>query len=74
MAHDRDAAAIVRALVGLGAGLNLTVTAEGVEDPEQRAMLMKDGCEQAQGFLFSRAVPAGEALALLAQPARAKRA
>ena len=65
MAYDRESAAIVKALVGLGAGLSLTVTAEGVEDAEQRAMLVKQGCSQAQGYLFSRAVPAGEALQLL---------
>ncbi len=68
MARDRDAASIVRALVGLGAGLSLTVTAEGVEDVRQQAMLLEQGCEQAQGFLFSRAVPAEEARALLIDP------
>lgn len=68
MARDSDSAAIVRALVGLGAGLSLTVTAEGVEDPEQRALLTAQGCGQAQGHLFSRAVPAEEALRLLARP------
>jgi diguanylate cyclase (GGDEF)-like protein len=78
MATDRESAAIVRALVGLGAGLSLTVTAEGVQDDEQRAMLTRQGCGQAQGFLFSQAVPADEALGLLraapaakARPARA---
>ena len=74
MAYDRDATAIVKALVGLGAGLSLTVTAEGVEDAEQRAMLIQQGCRQAQGFLFSRAVPADAALALLAAAPSAKTA
>ena len=74
MAHDRDAAAIVKALVGLGSGLGLSVTAEGVEDAQQQALLAEEGCDQAQGFLFSRAVPADEAMALLAEKAQARRA
>ncbi len=72
MATDPDSAAIVRALVGLGAGLGLKVTAEGVETAEQRQMLTDQGCDQAQGFLYSRAVDAAHALALLT-PAQAKR-
>lgn len=47
----------MRALTGLGNGLGLTITAEGIEDDEQRQTLLKQGCEQGQGFLFSRAVP-----------------
>ena len=72
--HDRDATAIVRALIGLGAGLDLAVTAEGVEDVGQQALLIQQGCRQAQGFLFSRAVPADAALALLKAPLVARTA
>jgi diguanylate cyclase (GGDEF)-like protein len=57
---SRESAEIVSALVGLGHGLGLTIVAEGVEDPEQRASLLTTGCEQGQGFLFSGAVPAEE--------------
>lgn len=64
MAEDSEAAAIVKALIGLGTGLGLAVTAEGVEDADQQAWLTKEGCQQAQGFLFGRAVPAAEAQAL----------
>ena len=49
MADSSQSAAIVRALVGLGAGLGLTVAAEGVQDERQQALLAKDGCQQAQG-------------------------
>ena len=68
MGHDPEAAAIVRALIGLGAGLGLQVTAEGVADDMQRVQLLHEGCREAQGFHFSRAVPATEALALLLSP------
>jgi diguanylate cyclase (GGDEF)-like protein len=72
MAEEADSAAIVRALVGLGAGLGLEVTAEGVETEEQRRLLSLDGCVQGQGFLYSPAVDAAAALELLSvkRPAR----
>lgn len=59
---SRESAGIVSALVGLGHGLGLTVTAEGVEDLEQRASLLTAGCENGQGFFFSRALPAEETM------------
>jgi diguanylate cyclase (GGDEF)-like protein len=65
MATDSDSAAIVRALVGLGAGLGLDVTAEGVETEDQRRLLSGQGCDQAQGFLYSEAVDADAAVALV---------
>jgi len=64
MTTDSDSAAIVKALIGLGSGLGLDVTAEGVETAEQQQVLLEDGCELAQGFLFSRAISYNETLAL----------
>jgi EAL domain-containing protein (putative c-di-GMP-specific phosphodiesterase class I) len=49
-------------LLGFGRGLGLTVTAEGVEKPAQAIALQKEGCQQAQGYLYSRAMPAADAL------------
>ncbi|MCF8478051.1 MAG: EAL domain-containing protein [Pseudolabrys sp.] len=66
MAHASESAAIVRALTGLGHGLGLTITAEGIEQSGQRDALLSQGCERGQGFLFSRAVPAAQTQALLA--------
>ena len=69
---DPEDAAIVNAVVILGKSLNMTVTAEGVEDAAQREFLRKIGCDEYQGFLFSRPVPA-DALAELLQSAPKRR-
>ena len=56
--------AIVRAIIGLGRSLRIRVTAEGVESWEQLLLLRAEGCNEAQGYLFSPPVPAGAALEL----------
>jgi len=66
MATERESAAIVAALIGLGNGLGLTVTAEGIEQSSEEARLLGLGCQQGQGFLFSEAVSAHDAIALFA--------
>ncbi|MCW2609813.1 MAG: hypothetical protein QOC93_1557 [Actinomycetota bacterium] len=50
---------IVRAIIGLGRALGMGLVAEGVEEPAQLAELRALGCDVAQGFLWSPAVPAG---------------
>ncbi len=55
--QDENAAAIVRAIIAMGRGLNIELVAEGVETAEQFAFLTRKHCETVQGFLFSRAVP-----------------
>jgi diguanylate cyclase (GGDEF)-like protein/PAS domain S-box-containing protein len=52
--------AIIRAIIGLGRGLGLRVVAEGVETEAQLAELLAEGCDEVQGFLFSRPLPAAE--------------
>ena len=51
---------LVRAIVGLAHGLNLTATAEGVETENELAVLRELGCDQAQGFLLGKPLPAEE--------------
>ncbi len=55
--NDQDAV-IVRALVDLGRSLGLRTVAEGVESPDALALLRTYDCDEAQGYLFSRPLPA----------------
>ena len=59
--------AIVHAIVALGRSLDMAVIAEGVETPEQRALLAECGCRGYQGYLFSRPLPADQLAAFLAR-------
>ena len=51
---SKDSALIVRTMVDLAHGLGMTCTAEGIETPEQLALLCKLGCDVAQGYLIAR--------------------
>jgi diguanylate cyclase (GGDEF)-like protein len=62
---DANGAAITRAIIALGSTMHLTVVAEGVETPAQQGFLIENGCHGAQGYLFSRPLPAGEFSRLL---------
>ena len=64
--HDADDAVISGAIIGLGHNLGLKVIAEGVEKAEQEQFLREKGCEEAQGFLYSRPVPFTTLLELIA--------
>jgi EAL domain-containing protein (putative c-di-GMP-specific phosphodiesterase class I) len=56
---------IIRAIVYLSRSLGMTSTAEGVETEEQLARLRAEGCDEVQGYLFSRPVPLLEVPGLL---------
>ncbi len=51
---------LLRLILALARQIGATTVAEGVEEPEQLAWLRKQDCDQVQGFLFSKAVPADE--------------
>jgi diguanylate cyclase (GGDEF)-like protein len=63
-----DAAAIVHAVVSLGRGLGMKVTAEGVETPEQHLFLRAAGVHSMQGYRFGKPGPAAEINDRLASP------
>jgi diguanylate cyclase (GGDEF)-like protein len=60
LGSDPAAATIVRTTIDLGHNLGLAVVAEGIEDAATRVLLRDLGCETAQGFLWSAAVPADD--------------
>jgi diguanylate cyclase (GGDEF)-like protein len=68
---DNESIAIVRAVAGLAANLNMTATAEGVETAEQLETIRALGCVEMQGFLFSHPVPLAQ-IAPLLEPQRSK--
>ena len=69
--HSRHSMAIVRAVIGLGHSLNMPVLAEGVETQAQRGVLMKEGCDEAQGYFFGRPLPIAEQAELIGRRANA---
>ncbi len=60
ISEREDCQAIVRSVIALANDLNMTTTAEGVEVIEQLEKLKLDGCDQVQGFYFSKAIPAAD--------------
>jgi EAL domain-containing protein (putative c-di-GMP-specific phosphodiesterase class I) len=58
MTRGPECAALVKTINALAQTLGITVIAEGVETSEQRSMLQALSCEHAQGYLYSRPLPA----------------
>jgi EAL domain-containing protein (putative c-di-GMP-specific phosphodiesterase class I) len=63
---DAESCAIVETILSLAGSLHMTVVAEGIQTEEQRATLLRLGCETGQGFLFSKPVAAEAAERALA--------
>ncbi len=66
VATDRDAQAVLEAVVGLGHAMGMRVTAEGIETSEQVARVRALGVDTAQGYYFGRPLPAEATTRLLA--------
>lgn len=58
MLDDKDDLALIEAIIGLASAFNRTVVAEGVETVEHGVMLMRLGCDIAQGYGIARPMPA----------------
>lgn len=67
---DSDDAAIVTATITLSHSLGMVTLAEGVETPEQRDFLRGSGCNYAQGYLYSRPLPAPAFIEYMTQSRR----
>jgi predicted signal transduction protein with EAL and GGDEF domain len=65
LADKPDSIAIIRAVTGLANTLGIATTAEGVETDAQLQQIRREGCTEAQGFLFSRPVTARALLPVL---------
>jgi EAL domain-containing protein (putative c-di-GMP-specific phosphodiesterase class I) len=68
LTHDRDLA-IAKTVIELGAKLDMTVIAEGVETREQRQILTSMGCSHFQGYLFGKPMPLDQLVARIHQAA-----
>jgi diguanylate cyclase (GGDEF)-like protein/PAS domain S-box-containing protein len=75
LGRNPQSAAIVRAVIGLGHGLEMSIVAEGVETQEQLSFLAEQGCDAVQGYFIGKPLPIGQYAALVgrdggAEPAR----
>jgi len=64
--EDRNDAVITRTIIAMAKNLQIQVIAEGIETEAQRVFLHEYGCDEGQGYLFSKPLPADRLEALLA--------
>jgi diguanylate cyclase (GGDEF)-like protein len=65
MTTDPDSSAVTSAVIALARGLNITVVAEGVETAAHRDLLMSQGCDEAQGYFYSKPVAIEEMIGVI---------
>jgi diguanylate cyclase (GGDEF)-like protein/PAS domain S-box-containing protein len=65
LGRNPQSAAIVRAVIGLGHGLEMSIVAEGVETQEQLSFLWDEGCDTVQGYFLGKPLPIGQYAALV---------
>jgi diguanylate cyclase (GGDEF)-like protein/PAS domain S-box-containing protein len=68
LGRNRQSAAIVRAVIGLGHGLDMSIVAEGVETEEQLDFLADQGCDAVQGYFIGKPLPIGQYAAMVGHP------
>jgi diguanylate cyclase (GGDEF)-like protein/PAS domain S-box-containing protein len=65
LGRNPQSASIVRAVIGLGHGLEMSIVAEGVETLEQLAFLADEGCDAVQGYFLGKPLPIGQYAAVV---------
>jgi diguanylate cyclase (GGDEF)-like protein/PAS domain S-box-containing protein len=65
LGRNPQSASIVRAVIGLGHGLGMSIVAEGVETQEQLGFLADEGCDAVQGYFIGKPAPIGQYSALV---------
>jgi diguanylate cyclase (GGDEF)-like protein/PAS domain S-box-containing protein len=68
--RDPEDRAIAEAIIAMGKTLSLTIVAEGVETPEQKAFLREKACDEMQGYYFSTPLPPDKFASLLQEQSR----
>jgi diguanylate cyclase (GGDEF)-like protein/PAS domain S-box-containing protein len=66
--RNPQSAAIIRAVIGLGRGLQIPILAEGVETEGQLAFLVRESCDEVQGYLFGRPRPIADYAEIVGRP------
>ena len=69
LGRNPQSAAIVRAVIDLGHGLNMSIVAEGVETLDQLGFLANEGCDAVQGYLLGKPFPIGQYAAVVGRDA-----
>jgi len=69
LGRNPQSAAIVRAVIGLGHGLEMSIVAEGVETQEQLGFLAEQGCDAVQGYFIGKPLPIEQYNTLVGRPA-----
>ncbi len=69
LGRNPQSASIVRAVIGLGHGLEMSIVAEGVETQEQLTFLADEGCDAVQGYFLGKPLPIGQYAALVGRSA-----
>jgi len=69
LGRNPQSAAIVRAVIDLGHGLEMSIVAEGVETQEQLGFLSEEGCDAVQGYFIGKPLPIGQYAALVGRNA-----
>jgi diguanylate cyclase (GGDEF)-like protein/PAS domain S-box-containing protein len=68
LSEEKNSSPIIHAIIGIARGFGLNLVAEGVETEYQMRILNRLGCDEMQGYLFSRPIPAAEVERLLLDP------